>query len=170
MRMLLNYLNSQSQLSELLEELLCCLPITPKACQNISLFPFVSCALSLSDRTLRLAFLYDIVSLFPGEVGGGGSGPSATIDRFNQRRSTQKSDRRSGDRSERFSPVTAETMRRCGEKRDIKKHQLRCRTLWLTAQRKNTDNKGKKEYLFFVSHGSLAEDGHLGQRVLLQSL
>lgn len=71
MRMLLNYLNSRSQLRELLEELLCCLPITPKTCQNISLFPFVSCVLSLSDRTLRLAFLYDIVSLFPGEVGGG---------------------------------------------------------------------------------------------------
>lgn len=73
MRMLLNYLNSRSQLRELLEELLCCLPITPKTCQNISLFPFVSCVLSLSDRTLRLAFLYDIVSLFPGEVGGGGA-------------------------------------------------------------------------------------------------
>lgn len=57
---------------------------------SLSLCLLCSFSLSLSDRTLRLAFLYDIVSLIPGELWGGGSGPSAAIDRFNQRRSTHK--------------------------------------------------------------------------------
>lgn len=102
--------------TETLEEVICCLPITPKTCQTISLRPFVSRVLSfsLSDRTLTLAFLYDIVSLFPGEVGEW-SGPSAAIDRFNQWRSTQKRDIRTRDHSDHFSTVTAETMRICGE-------------------------------------------------------